>query len=47
MKTTQISTGREVYILALDSDPQALVWVSYLDNPDQDAMVPRSDLEEC
>ena len=34
----------EVVILAVDTDPEALVWVYEVANPDQDHMVPRTEL---
>ena len=36
--------GRRVYILAIDSDPAAQVWVVFADNPDEQAFVMRSQI---
>jgi len=38
-------TGRKVQVLSMDSDPSCLVWVFFCDNPEQDAFVPRTELE--
>ena len=35
---------REATVLAVDADPEAHVWIVFADNPDEDAMVHRSDL---
>ena len=36
--------GQEVRILGIDSDPSALVWIVFTNNPDRDAMVSRDEL---
>lgn len=41
---TTATEGREVRIIAEDSDPSAYVWVCYLDSPDEDAMLPQHEL---
>jgi len=38
-------SGKKVRVLAADSDPTALVWIAFVDEPDRDDFVPRSDLE--
>jgi len=40
----ETATGRKVFILSLDADPAALVWVSYADNPDADAFLRRDQI---
>lgn len=36
--------GREVRVLARDTDPTCLVWISFIDEPDTDAMVSAAEL---
>ena len=51
--TTELRPGVRVYhgereatVLAIDADPAAHVWIVYADNPDEDAMVHRSELAQ-
>ena len=41
---TIAATGEKVRILGLDSDPSALVWVTFAADPDRDAFLPRAAL---
>ena len=36
--------GREVRVIARDSDPQARWWIVFVDDPDRDAFVLPSEL---
>jgi hypothetical protein len=36
--------GQEVRILGIDSDPTALIWITFTNNPDVDAFVSRDEL---
>lgn len=38
--------NQPVRVLSRDSDPSCLVWISFIDQPDQDAMVPANELVE-
>jgi D-serine deaminase-like pyridoxal phosphate-dependent protein len=51
--TTELRPGvrvfhdeREATVLAVDEDPAAHVWIVFVDNPDEDAMVHRSELAQ-
>lgn len=41
---THADTGARVRVLAVDADASCLVWVVFCDDPDRDALVPRSGL---
>ncbi len=38
--------AREATVLAVDSDPEAHVWIVYVESPDEDAMVHREELAQ-
>jgi len=42
--TRVLHGSRKATVLALNADPEAHVWIVYVDDPDEDAMVHRHDL---
>lgn len=44
---TYLLEGRPVrFVVQPDSDPSVNCWVCFIDNPDEDRMVPMTELEE-